>query len=303
MQTRELGRGGPQVPVIGLGAWPIGGGMGILDEEQSIATVRAAIDTGIILLDTARGYQTSETTLGKALKDGYRERCFLATKVSGNYSRQGIRASMENSLCELGVEYVDLYQVHSWRGELWSMEETMGEMVKLQEEGKTRYLGVSNFNAVQMEEAYEVAPFHSSQPGYNMLDRQIEAADLSYCENRGIGNLAHSPLAKGLLTGRYRAGYQFPEDDERSGRPRFQGELFARYCAIAERLKGIACDKGISLVQMAIAWCLRQPAVSCVLVGAKTPEQVAEHMGAAGVTFSVDELMQIDALLADAPSD
>jgi aryl-alcohol dehydrogenase-like predicted oxidoreductase len=298
---RELGRGGPQVPVIGLGAWPIGGGMGTLGEEQSIATVRAAIDQGVTLLDTAQAYRTSESTLGRALKDGYRQRCFLATKVSGDYSRAGIRRAMENSLQSLRVDCVDLYQIHSWKGDAYPIEESMAELVRLKEEGKTRFIGVSNFNAEQMEQAYTIAPFVSSQPLYNMLYRGIEAEDLPYCAERGIGNLVHSPLGKGLLTGRYAADHVFAKDDERSEMARFQGETFARFIGVANKLKEVAADKGISLVQMAIAWCLRQPAVSCVLVGAKNPDQVRDHLGAVGVSFAADELVRIEQLLRAAP--
>lgn len=301
MRHRSLGSGGPPVPVIGFGAWPVGGGMGRMEESEAIRTVRGAIDAGVTLVDTAQAYGPSESVVGKALRDGYRERCFLATKVSGDYSPAAVRAAMENSLRALGVDHVDLYQVHSWRGERDPIEATMAAMARLQQEGKTRHLGVSNFNAAQMQAAAAVAPFVSNQPRYNMLDREIEAADLPWCEANGVGNLAHSPLAKGLLTGRYAPGHVFPEDDERTRSPRFQGELFGRYCAVAGRLGEVAADKGLTLVQMAIAWCLRQPAVSCVLVGAKSPEQVQEHLGAAEVTFDAGELARIEAILRDAP--
>jgi aryl-alcohol dehydrogenase-like predicted oxidoreductase len=300
VQQRQLGKDGPMVPAIGLGAWPIGGGMGTLDEEQSIATVRAAIDNGITLLDTAQAYRTSEGTLGKALKEGYRDRCFLATKVSGDYSQAGINAAIENSLRSLDVDHVDLYQMHSWKQEV-PIEESMEAMARLQKEGKTRYIGVSNFNAERMQKAYAVAPFHSNQPRYNMFDRDIEAKDLAYCARTGIGILAHSPLAKGLLAGKYAPGHVFPEDDERAGFPRFQGELFAQYHAVSERLREVADEKGISLVQLAIAWILRRSEITCVLVGAKNPEQVKEHVMAADVTFGEDELARVEEILEATP--
>ena len=301
MKTRELGRGGANVSVVGLGAWPIGGGMGVLEESESIATVRAAIDSGITLLDTAQAYRTSESTLGKALSDGYRDRCFLATKVSGDYSPEAIRTAMENSLRALNVDHVDLYQIHSWKGNEYPIDATVESIARLQEEGKTRYLGVSNFNATQMEEAYDIAPFHSSQPRYNLVHRRIEAEDLPYCERKGIGNLAHSPLGKGLLTGRYSPGHVFPEGDERSTMPRFQGQLFADYCAVVDRLKEVAGDLGITMVQLAIAWCLRQEAVSCVLVGAKNPTQVEEHLMAAEVDLADEVIERIETILEDTP--
>ncbi len=300
MKYRHLGKDGPKVSVLGLGTWPLGGGMGRVDEQTAIATIHAAIDSGITLIDTAQAYRTSEATIGKALKNGYRERCFLATKVSENYSREGIILAMENSLRALDVDYVDLYQIHNWAPQ-YPIEEGMETMARLQEEGKTRYIGVSNFNAKQMQQALQVARFQSNQPRYNLFDRQIELEDIPFCEREGIGILAHSPLAKGLLTGKYTPTHKFPVDDERSDFPRFQGETFARYLAVADRLKGIANNKGLSLVQLAIAWVLRLPAITCVLVGAKNAVQVEEHVGAVGVTFSDDELARIEEILADAP--
>jgi aryl-alcohol dehydrogenase-like predicted oxidoreductase len=300
MEHRQLGKDGAPAPVLGLGAWPLGGGMGHVDEQTAIATIRAAIDHGITLIDTAQAYRSSESILGKALQDGYRQRCFLATKVSGNYSRQATLAAMENSLKALQVDQVDLYQIHGWNPQ-YPIEESMETMAQLQQEGKTRYIGVSNFNAGQMRQALQVARFQSNQPRYNMFDRQIEAEDIPFCEQEGIGILAHSPLAKGLLTGKYSPGDQFPADDERSQMARFQGETFARYLAVADQLKQVAQDKGISLVQLAIAWQLRLPAITCVLVGAKNPAQVEAHAKAAEVRFSDDELARIEQILAGAP--
>lgn len=300
MNHRQLGKDGADIPVIGLGAWPIGGGMGNMDDRDSIDTVRTAIDSGITLLDTAQAYRTSEATLGRALKDGYRERCFLATKVSRQYSRGDIENAIENSLRNLDVDCVDLYQIHSWNPQ-YPIEESMETMARLQEQGKTRFIGVSNFNAAQMQQAYNIAPFHSNQPRYNMFDRNIEAEDLDFCRQTGIGILAHSPLGKGLLTGKYAPSHIFSEDDERAGSPRFQGDLFAGYLAVADELKSVAAEKNITMVQLAIAWLLRREEVTCVLVGAKNSDQVKEHVGAADVEFSDDELERIEKILQDTP--
>jgi len=158
---------------------------------------------------------------------------------------------------------------------------------------------VSNFNADKMTQAQAVAPYHSSQPAYNLFDRRIEGEDIAYCEREGIGILAHSPLAKGLLTGRYAADHQFPEDDERSWLPKFQGDTFAQYLAAAEKLKDIAADKNLTMPQFAIAWLLRLPAVTCVLVGAKNPQQVEEHLGAVGIKFNEEELERIEDCLSN----
>jgi len=300
MQVRKFGKNGPQVTAIGFGAWPIGGGMGRVEEKAAIDTVRAAIDQGITLIDTAQYYMTSEALIGKALKGGYRQRCFLATKVSFDYSRKGILEAMENSLKALQVDYVDLYQIHSWNHE-YPIEESMETLADLQRKGKTRFIGVSNFNKNQMQQALKTAPFQSNQPVYNMIDRDIEAEDLPFCAEKGIGILAHSTLAKGLLTGKYKPGYRFPPDDERSGFPRFQGEAFIGYIRLAEQLSEVARDKGISLLQLAIAWALRLPTISSVLVGAKTPTQIADYLGAIAVRFSEEELRRIDDILEDRP--
>lgn len=235
------------------------------------------------------------------MKDGYRERCFLATKVSRDYSPEGVRSAMDDSLLALGVDHVDLYQIHGWQNDQFPIEATMETMARLQEAGKTRFIGVSNFNADQMELAYGFAPFHSSQPRYNMVDRKIEAEDLPYCEEKGIGNLAHSPLGKGLLTGKYSAGHVFPEGDERSARPRFHGELFKQYCDLTGRLSEVAADLGLSMVQLAIAWFLRQQAVSTVLVGAKTPEQATDYLPAAEANLDHSTLERIETILEDTP--
>ena len=207
---------------------------------------------------------------------------------------------MDNSLRALDVDAVDLYQIHS-PDVRYPIRESMETMADLQVEGKARYLGVSNFSAEQMQEALQTARFHANQPRYNLLDREIEAQDIPFCEQHGVGLLAHSPLAKGLLTGKYSPGYRFPNDDERTQMPRFQGDTFRRFLEVAKGLEAVAHDKGIGLMQLAVAWLLRLPAVTCVLVGAKSPAQVEEHLGSVGVSFSDDELGHIDSILIGAP--
>ncbi len=305
MEYRQLTRDGTQVSVIGLGTWPFGGGMGAMDDQTAIAITRAAIDSGINLIDTAQVYGVSEERLGKALKDGYRDRCFLATKVwreqDNDYSPAAIFAAMDDSLRKLDVDYVDLYQIHH-PDPSYPLDQTMEALDRLREQGKTRYIGVSNFWVEHMEEALTTTRLHTNQPRYNMLDRRIEAEVLPFCERNGIGIMAHSPLAKGLLTGRYRVGHKFPEDDERARLSRFRGEPFAHYVKVADQLKQMAAHKSLSLIQLAIGWLLRLSSVSCVLVGAKRPDQIHEHLGAAGVTFSDDELARIESILQDTPA-
>lgn len=301
MEHRQLGKDGPDIPVVGLGAFPLGGAMGRLDEQVAIDTVRAAIDSGITLIDTARGYQTSEEMIGKALKGGYRDRCFLATKVSGDFSREGIVSSMEDSLRALDIDHVDLYQIHRWDPE-YPMDESMEALARLQADGKTRYVGVCNSDNQQMSQARQIAPFQSNQIRYNLFDRRIEGeGGLSFCEREGIGVLTHSALAKGLLAGKYGANYTFPADDMRADSEKFQGEMLARFVATADRLKEVASGKGLSLVQLSIAWELRLPAITAVLVGAKSPAQVEGYAGGVGVTLDSDELDRIEEILAEAP--
>ena len=298
MRERRLGANGLMVSEIGLGAWPLGGGMGEVDEDLAVATVRAAIDQGITLIDTAQAYRSSEHMIGKALRDGYRDRCFLATKVSGRYSREDVEAAVEHSLHELEVDHVDLFQVHSWNPK-YPIEETMEAMERVRERGLTRYIGVSNFDADAMAAAMKTAPFISNQPRYNMFDRGIEERDIGYCRENGIGVLAHSPLAKGLLTGKYSPDHVFADDDERSRFPRFHCETFAEYLTGAGRLEEIAEERGLTLVQLAVAWILRLPEISCVLAGAKNPRQVEEHAAASGIALREDEISAIDRILSE----
>lgn len=294
MHTRQLGQ--DQISAIGFGAWPIGGGMGKVDKAGAIATVRTAIDNGITLIDTAQFYRDSESILGDALADGYRERCFLATKVSGDFSPEGTIRAMENSLRAMRVEYVDLYQVHWWESR-YPIEATMETLAKLQQQGKTRYLGVSNFDTAQMKQAGQTAPFQANQVVYNMLERGIEREDIPYCEQNGIGILAHSVLAKGLLAGKYTVDTIFPPDDERSGFQRFNGDMFKRIIQTVDQLKPIAADLRLTLVQLSLAWVLRLPEVTCALVGAKTPQQVLDYLPAADVNLSPEVVAQIDSIL------
>jgi aryl-alcohol dehydrogenase-like predicted oxidoreductase len=285
------------VPAIGFGAWPIGGGMGAVDEADAIRTIHAAIDSGITLLDTAQAYRASEEILGRALVGRPRESVFLATKVSSPYSRGHVRQAMENSLRALRTEYVDLYQVHWWNP-AYPIGETMEAMESLRQEGKTRYLGVSNFSVPQMEEALRVARFHSLQPRYNLLDRSIEHEILPFCEREGIGILAHSPLAKGMLTGKYGPGHAFAEDDERSRMSEFGEARLRAVWPKVDRLRDLARSKSKSLVQLAVNALLWRSAVTCVLVGAKTPAQVREHVGAQGWRLTDEDRRSLEAILA-----
>ncbi|NKB72048.1 MAG: aldo/keto reductase [Candidatus Latescibacteria bacterium] len=279
MRTKQLGKLGPEVPVICLGAWPLGGGMGELPDQQVIDTVHAAIDCGVTFIDTAEGYRTSESVLGKALA-GKRDQVVLATKLSGDHSMEHMTEAIENSLRALGTDYIDLYQLHSPKPE-YAIEDTMAGLLRLKDQGKIRYIGVSNFSANQHAEALQYGHIDSSQPMYSMLVRAAGDAVLPFCLENGIGVIVHSPLAKGLLTGKYAPDHKFPEGDERSWMAGFQGERFADALHVANQLKAWAESQGHSLYELAIAWVLANPAVTSCITGAKTPQQAKLNAAAA----------------------
>lgn len=275
--------------------------MGPVDESVAIATVRHAIDSGITLVDTAQGYFDSEAIVGKALRDGYRRRCFLTTKVTGDYTPEGITRAAEASLRNLGTDTIDLYLIHKWDPAV-PVADSMAALVRLQEQGKVREIGVSNFTDVQMARALAAAPFAANQYGYSLFDREIEEDVLPFCEERGIGVVAHSCLGKGILAGRHRMGHRFGADDERSRMPQFQGEILSGYLRTAARLQDIATDLGLDLIRLSLAWLLRHSAVSTVLVGAKSPEQVDAFLKAESVRLPEDAVARIETIVADAPT-
>ena len=299
METRPLGRGGPQVPVMCFGAWGISGIMGSMTDERAVAVAEAALDAGLTFIDTAEGYSASESVIGRVIR-GRRNGLFLATKLSGDHSLEHIRTAIENSLAALDTDYIDLYQLHRPDPER-PMEETMGELLKLREQGKIRHIGVSNFSVEQTAEALSYGPVASTQPLYNMLQRASGETLMPWCREQGIGVLCYSPLGKGLLTGRYRPGHRFEPGDIRSeDRIRvWQGENFERIYAVTERLREWATDHGRDIIQLAIAWTLANPAVTSSLVGARSPEQVYHNVKAADWRLTDAELAEIDQIQGD----
>ncbi len=297
MDTRQLGTDGPIVPVICLGAWPLGGGMGDIPDEQAIATIHAAIGAGVNFIDTAEGYRTSESVLGKALK-GRRGDVILATKLSGDHSPEHMSSAIENSLRSLGTDYIDLYQLHSPRP-AYPIEETMTNLLKLRDDGKIRYIGISNFSGEQHAEAAQFGPINSSQPRYNMLHRGAEESVLPKCLELGIGVIPHTPLAKGMLTGKYRPGHVFPTGDERFGKSEFKDDQFSVAFPIVERLIEWASDHGRDGAQLAIAWTLAHPAVTSCIVGAKTPKQAINNASAGDWRLSSGDMTEISEILGD----
>ena len=293
MRTLPLGKDGPLVPAVCFGTFPIGGGFGAIPESQAISTIHAALDTGLTFIDTAEGYANAEELLGKGL-EGRRNEVFLATKLSrADHSPDQIDEALENSLRKLRTDYVDLYQVHGPQP-AHLIDETLDRFIRHRDAGKIRYLGISNFTAAQTNEAARHTRIHSSQPRYNMLFRGVEATLLPECERNGIGVIAHSVLAKGLLAGKYRPGHEFDEDDQRHDWEYYHGEKFARTYAVAERLDSWARDHGRDLAQLALAWPVAHPAVASSIVGIRTPEQARMNARAGDWTLTTTDLEEID---------
>jgi aryl-alcohol dehydrogenase-like predicted oxidoreductase len=298
MRMKQLGKDGPEVSAICFGAMELGGRMGPIEESQAIATAHAAIDAGVTFFDTAEGYATSEEITGKALV-GKRDQVFLATKLSGDQSKEHIAEAFENSLRMLKTDHIDLYQLHRPKPQ-WPIEETMGELVKLQEQGKIGHIGLSNFSAAQTAEAMQYATVISHQPRYSMLFRESEEELFPFLLEAGVGSMVYAPLAKGLLSGKYGPDHVFTvEGDTRAGHQSFNAENMQAAHGVTERLKGWASDHGHSLVQLAVAWTQVNPAVTATICGAKSPEQIIETGAAGDWVLSASDLAEVETLIGD----
>ena len=315
MQTRKLGSTDLMLTTVGLGTWAIGGpwqwGWGPQDDQEAVAGILAGLDAGINWIDTAAVYGLghSEELVGRALRQT-KHKPLLATKCGLRWNekkervpclkRQSIREECHSSLKRLGVERIDLYQMH-WPEPPEDIEEAWEEMARLAEEGKVRYLGVSNFNVEQMERVRKIHPISSLQPPYSMLHREVEKELLGYCARQGIGVIVYSPMQRGLLTGRFSperlAG--LASDDHRRRVPDFQEPQFSATLELVEQLKKIAARHGRPVAQLAIRWVLRRPEVTAAIVGARRPEQILETVQASDGTLSKEEIAEIERLLVE----
>ena len=314
MQYRRLGNGPLEVSELSFGTWlTVAGGVG---HEQAIRCIQAAVDHGITLFDTANQYGAGEAerVLGEALRAYPRDRYLIATKLYfpvGDEPDHGLSAAqiekqLDRSLQRLGVDCIDLYQCHRYDKET-PLHETMGALDSAVKAGKVRAVGFSEWTAEQIEEAAKIADasgltaFSSSQPQYSMLWRKPEAQVFAACARHGIGNLAFSPLAHGVLTGKYAPGQPPPAGSraaseemnafmETAGR-HYRSDYLLE--AVAQ-LRPIAADLGLTMVQMALAWVLRRKEVASAIIGASRPEQIADNVRAVGVTLPAEALARMD---------
>ena len=315
MEYRQLGRSGVKLSTIGLGSWLTYGNQ--VDRDRSTACVRRAFDLGINFFDTADIYHVGagETELGIALEGFTRSDYVLATKcywpMSNNVNNRGLSRkhifeSWEKSVGRLRTDYIDLYQCHRYDDET-PLDETLRALEDLVRQGKVLYAGISEWQPGQIKAAVDYADKHdfdrivSSQPQYNMLWRVIEKEIIPLCQNEGIGQVVWSPLAQGVLTGKYLPGEPLPPDsrgaDERASGP-IQGYLQEDTLKAVQGLRPIAEGAGMTLAQMAIAWVLRQPNVTSAITGATRPEQVDENVQASEKKLDKATLDAIDEALA-----
>ncbi|MFQ6035908.1 MAG: aldo/keto reductase [Sedimentisphaerales bacterium] len=315
MQKRRLGNTELNLTTVGLGTWAMGGpwqfGWGPQDDNEAIATILTALDKGINWIDTAPVYGLghSEELVGKALKQTS-PKPLLATKCGLLWNekkekvnclkRESIRKECHASLRRLGVEVIDLYQMH-WPEPEQDLEQAWEEMAKLVDEGKVRYIGVSNFNIEQIERIRKIHKVASLQPPYNMLHREVEDGLLQYCAQNNIGVIAYSPMQRGLLTGKFSQERlaALPIDDHRRRNPDFHEPQFAATLELVDKLRPIAQRNGKTLAQLAISWVLRRPEVTAAIVGARRPQQIAETAPASDWNLSEKDSKEIEQLLAE----
>ncbi|MEO6052706.1 MAG: aldo/keto reductase [Chthoniobacterales bacterium] len=312
METRRLGNSDLEITRIGFGAWAIGGGgwqfaWGVQDDRESIEAIHRALECGMNWIDTAPAYGTghSEEIVAQALKDWKGSRPYVFTKcgltwdekrnIVPNITPASIRKECEDSLNRLQVDCIDLYQIHWPKDELKEAEDAWSTVVKLKEEGKIRWGGVSNFSAEEMECCQKIAPVTSLQPPYSLVKPDVEKSELPFCLKNGIGVIVYAPMASGLLTGAMtkERATQLPEGDWRSRNPEFQEPKLTKNLAIVERLRKVAARHNCSPGEVAIAWTLLNPAVTAAIVGARSAQQVDGICKGANIKLSAGDIAEI----------
>jgi aryl-alcohol dehydrogenase-like predicted oxidoreductase len=313
MEYKTLGQTDLEVSTICLGTWQFGGDWGTPRREDAKAAVRRALELGVTFFDTAQayGFGASEELLAEGLGDDLRRRrdeLVIATKgglrpegggIERDSSPEWLRSGVEESLRHLGVETIDLYQVH-WPDPDTPVEETAGALDELVTEGKIRHVGVSNFDVEQMAGFERTRKVESLQPPYHLFRREIEEDVLPWCRENGVGVLAYGPLAHGLLSGRMTPETRLADDDWRHGSDLFRGDNFRRNLEVVAALGRFAEERGSTVAQLAVAWTLANPAVDVAIVGARRPDHIEGTAPAADVELSGDDLAEIDRIMEGA---
>ena len=319
MQSKQLGNSDLHITPVGYGAWAIGGSgwqfaWGVQDDNDSVAAIHQALELGVNWIDTAAVYGLghSEEIVSRALKSWSGPRPYIFTKCGVTWDAKGkvqhflsaesVRKEIENSLRRLEVDVVDLYQIH-WPPDPDSprLEEAWSTLADLKREGKVRWIGVSNFNVKQLRRAQAIAPITSLQPPYSLINRAVEEDILPYCLRENIGVIVYSPMASGLLTGamtRERAA-KLPPDDWRRSNPEFTEPRLSRNLELVECLREIAKRHGRTPGEVAIAWTLRNPAVTGAIVGARNARQSNGVMRAGELRLTDKEVNEIEDFLAE----
>ena len=308
--TTALGATGLEITRVGLGAWAIGGanydwGWGRQDDEESIAAIHRALELGVNWIDTAAqyGFGHSEEVVGRAIA-GLGSRPYVFTKAGQpegpgrttvqSLRRDSIRRELEGSLTRLGIEAIDLYQIH-WPIPEAEIEEGWTTLAELRDEGLVRHIGVSNFNVEQLRRAQRIAPVETLQPPYSLIERGAEAEILPFAEREGIGVIVYSPMGSGMLSGGMtRARIEgLPEDDWRKHDARFREPLLSEHLALVERLSAVAERHDVTPGAVAVAWTLRNPAVDGAIAGFRRPDQVEPILAAANLRLDEEDVATI----------
>jgi aryl-alcohol dehydrogenase-like predicted oxidoreductase len=311
LKTNQLGDTGLEITRVGFGAWAIGGGgwefgWGPQQDEQSIAAIQRALELGINWIDTAAayGFGRSEEVVGRALK-GVAERPYVFTKASliegpgrrvvHSLKRDSILREAHASLDRLGVDAIDLYQIH-WPIPDGNVEEGFSTFAELKEQGLVRHIGVSNFDVGQLRRVQQIAPVETLQPQYSLIERDVEAEILPFAERERIGVIVYSPMGSGMLTGRMTRERiaSMPDDDWRKRDPRFRDAELSRNLEIVDRLRVVAERHDTVPGVIAIAWTLRNTAVDGAIAGFRSPDQVDPLLEAANLELSEDDVTTIE---------
>ena len=317
MQTRRLGKTQLELTTIGIGTWAIGGGdwsfgWGDQDEKEAVAGIHKGIELGVNWIDTAAIYGdgASEVLVGKALREmPGSERPLVATKcgrimqedatVKGCLTKESVVRECEASLQRLGVECIDLYQIH-WPDPDEDIEEAWSAMAEMKKEGKVREIGVSNHGVIQMERLRSIHPIASLQPPYSMLNREVEEDHLPYCGENGIGVICYSPMGKGLLTGAFsrERAKALSDKDHRSRDPKFSPPQLDCNLEVVEAIRPLAEESGRPMAQLPLAWVLRRPEVTSAIVGVRKPSQIEQTVGGGDWNLTQEELDVVEGALS-----